>query len=50
MAYSVYHGMIGKLGEAKCEVERVWVYTHAWPSRNWQQLDVRLPVLPTLSC
>ena len=32
------------LAEAGYQVERVWVYTHAWPPSNWQKLDVRLPV------
>jgi SAM-dependent methyltransferase len=31
------------LTEAGFQVERIWVYTHAWPSR-WRQLDARLPV------
>ena len=31
------------LTEANYEVERVWIYTHAWPPSNWQRLDARLP-------
>ena len=31
------------LAEAAYEVDRVWVYTHAWPS-NWQKLDACIPV------
>jgi SAM-dependent methyltransferase len=30
--------------EAGFDVERVWVYTHAWPPVNWQKLDEHLPV------
>lgn len=32
------------LAEAGYAVERVWVYTHAWPPSSWQTLDARLPV------
>ncbi len=31
------------LTEAGFQVERIWVYTHAWPSL-WQQFDAHLPV------
>ena len=31
------------LTEAGYRVERVWVYTHAWPSMHWQKLDAALP-------
>lgn len=31
------------LTEAGYRVERVWVYTHAWPPKNWQKLDAALP-------
>lgn len=30
--------------EAGYQVERVWIYTHAWPPSNWQKLDACLPV------
>lgn len=32
------------LTEAGYRVERVWVYTHAWPPKHWQKLDAALPV------
>jgi len=32
------------LAEAGYRVDRVWVYTHAWPPSRWRQLDRRLPV------
>lgn len=32
------------LSEAGYEIERIWVYTHAWPPKNWQVLDAKLPV------
>jgi SAM-dependent methyltransferase len=32
------------LVEAGYGLERVWVYSHAWPPRSWQRLDARLPV------
>jgi SAM-dependent methyltransferase len=37
--------------EAGYEIEQTWVYNHAWPPSNWQQLDDLLPVwLFDLSC
>lgn len=32
------------LSEAGYTVEKVWVYTHAWPPVHWQLLDRLLPV------
>ena len=32
------------LDESGYHVERVWVYTHAWPPTHWQKLDSLLPV------
>ncbi len=31
------------LGEAGYKLDRVWIYTHAWPPRYWQVLDRILP-------
>jgi hypothetical protein len=30
--------------EAGYSIERIWVYSHAWPPRNWRKLDRCLPV------
>jgi len=39
------------LTEAGYRVDRVWVYTHAWPPKRWQKLDAALPVwLFDLAC
>jgi len=32
------------LNEAGFKIERVWIYTHAWPISNWQKLDSLFPV------
>jgi SAM-dependent methyltransferase len=32
------------LSEAGYQIERVWIYTHAWPPKHWQKLDANLPV------
>lgn len=32
------------LREANYLVERVWVYSHAWPPKTWNTLDNKLPV------
>jgi SAM-dependent methyltransferase len=32
------------LTEAGYRVERVWIYTHAWPPTYWRRLDALLPV------
>lgn len=32
------------LTEANFSIERVWIYTHAWPPAHWQMLDAHLPV------
>ncbi len=32
------------LSETGYRVERVWIYTHAWPPRSWQRMDAALPV------
>jgi len=32
------------LSEADYEVQRIWVYAHAWPPKNWQTLDKSLPI------